>query len=107
MTVNRTASHDEPLIARPPVTLPALRAAVAAVAPTRLPEFFEEMQRAFVQAGEDDSVLPIRIFYRRWAVVVEIERHPDRARRLHAAERALDSEDPAVRNRAIREAGVG
>jgi hypothetical protein len=38
-------------------------------------------------------------------VVVEIERHPMTARRLHAAERAMDSEDENVRARAIRGAG--
>lgn len=38
-------------------------------------------------------------------VVVEIERHPETARRLHKAERALDDEDPDIRARAIRQAG--
>ncbi|GAB2954508.1 hypothetical protein GCM10023080_011700 [Streptomyces pseudoechinosporeus] len=38
-------------------------------------------------------------------LVVEIERHPEMARRLHAAEQAISSPDPAVRDRAIREAG--
>jgi hypothetical protein len=70
-----------------------------------LPEFFEEMQQAFVRAGDENSVLPIRMFYRHWGAVVEIERHPATARRLHAAERALASEDADVRARAIREAG--
>jgi hypothetical protein len=45
------------------------------------------------------------MFYRHWGVVVEIERHPETARRLHAAERAVNDTDPAVRDRAIREAG--
>jgi hypothetical protein len=89
----------------PPLTLPALRRAVAAVAPSRLPEFFEEMQDAFTRAGEEDSVIPIRMFYRRWGVTVAIERNPEVAKRLHAAESALDHEDPEVRARAIREAG--
>ncbi|WP_172639372.1 hypothetical protein [Streptomyces tailanensis] len=35
----------------------------------------------------------------------EIERHPATARRLHAAEQAISSPDPAVREHAIREAG--
>lgn len=105
MTAEGMLHPTEPLIAKPPATLTSLRAAVTAVAPARLPEFFEDMQKAFVQAGDDDSVLPIRMFYRRWAVVVEIERHPDQARRLHAAERALDSENATIRDRAIREAG--
>ncbi|MCQ4085197.1 hypothetical protein NGB36_32720 [Streptomyces sp. RB6PN25] len=96
---------DGPLIPKPALTLPALRQAVASVAPSRLPEFFEDMQKAFVQAGDEDSVAPIRIFYRQWGVVVEIERHPATAQRLHAAEAAMDSADAEVRARAIHEAG--
>ncbi|MCP3819558.1 hypothetical protein NLX86_16040 [Streptomyces sp. A3M-1-3] len=99
------AEHDGPLIPMPALTLPALRHAVATVVPSRLAEFFEDMQKAFVEAGEQDSVLPIRMFYRHWGVVVEIERHPETARRLHAAERAMDSADSDTRARAIREAG--
>ncbi|MFD9631410.1 hypothetical protein [Streptomyces violascens] len=96
---------DGPVIPRPDLTLPALRQAVAAVAPSRLPAFFEELQQAFVRAGDEDSVVPIRMFYQRWGVVVEIERHPETARRLHAAERAVDSQDPEARAAAILEVG--
>ncbi|MFI5792642.1 hypothetical protein [Streptomyces sp. NPDC051677] len=99
------ADGTAPLIPRPELTLPALRQAVATVAPSRLPEFFEDLQRAFVRAGDEDSVVPIRMFYREWGVVVEIERYPETARRLHAAEQAVSDPDPAVRDRAIREAG--
>ncbi|MBD0747359.1 hypothetical protein BG418_37675 [Streptomyces sp. CBMA152] len=98
-------ANDGPIIPRPALTLPALRQAVATVAPSRLPEFFEELQDAFVRAGEEDSVVPIRMFYQRWGVVVEIERYPATARRLHAAERRVDSADPEARNQAVREAG--
>jgi hypothetical protein len=66
---------------------------------------FAKMQEAFDRAGEEDSVTPIHMFYREWAVIVEIERHPDVARRLHAAEQALMSDDARVRDAAIREAG--
>ncbi|GHC74516.1 hypothetical protein [Streptomyces cinnamoneus] len=99
------AEHDGPIISKPALTLPALRQAVATVAPSRLTEFFEDMQNTFVQAGDEDSVVPIRMFYRRWGVVVEIERHPQTALRLHDAERSMDSEDPDVREQAIREIG--
>jgi hypothetical protein len=99
------ANAPEPLIPQPSLTLPALRAAVAAVAPGRLPELFTKMQDAFVRAGEENSVTPIHMFYREWAVVVEIERHPETAARLHAAEQALMSMDAQVREAAIREAG--
>lgn len=104
MTVPHAAG-DEPLIPRPELTLPALRQAVAALVPSRLSEFFDDMQTAFVRAGDEDSVTPIRMFYRQWGVIVEIERHPQTAARLHAAERAVDSPDPEVRKQAIREAG--
>jgi hypothetical protein len=45
------------------------------------------------------------MFYREWAVIVEIERHPATALRLHAAEQALMSDDPQVRDAAIHDAG--
>jgi hypothetical protein len=64
-----TAEHpqgDEPLIPMPVLSLPALRQAVATVALSRLPEFFQEVQEAFTQAGDEDSVFPIRHFYQRW-----------------------------------------
>ncbi|MFC9845208.1 hypothetical protein ACFWFF_14065 [Streptomyces sp. NPDC060223] len=99
------ADGDGPLIPRPELTLPALRQAVATVAPSRLPEFFEDLQKAFVRAGDEDSVVPIRMFYREWGVLVDIERYPETARRLPAAEEAISSPDPVVRDRAIREAG--
>jgi hypothetical protein len=45
------------------------------------------------------------MFYREWAVIVEIERFPEVARRLHAAEQALQSKDAQTWEAAIREAG--
>ena len=104
-----TAEHaqgDEPLIAMPALTLDALRQAVAAVVPSRLREFFQEIQDAFSQAGEEDSVLAIRHFYQRWGATVAIERRPSVAARLHAAERALADPDAEVRERAIQEAAA-
>ena len=95
---------DEPLIPMPALSLPALRQAVAAVAPSRLPEFFHEIQDAFTQAGDEDSIFPIRHFYQRWGAAIAIERQPTVAARLHAAEQALADPDPAVRNQAIQEA---
>lgn len=85
----------------PTVSLPALRQAVS---PSRLPEFFLEIQDAFTPAGDEDSVFPIRHFYQRWGAAIAIERRPSVAARLHAAERALADPDPAVRDQAIREA---
>ena len=51
----------------PALTLDALRQAVADVVPSRLPEFFQEIHDAFSQAGDEDSVFPIRHLYQRWA----------------------------------------
>ena len=102
-----TAEHirgDDPLTAMPALTLDALRQAVTAVVPSRLPEFFQEMQDAFSQAGDEDSVFPIRHFYQRWGATVAIERRPSVAARLHAAERALADPDADVRERAIQKA---
>jgi hypothetical protein len=102
-----TAEHpqgDEPLIPMPVPSLPALRQAVATVALSRLPEFFQEVQDAFTQAGDEDSVFPIRHFYQRWGAAIAIERRPSVAARLHAAERALADPDPAIRDQAVREA---
>lgn len=96
--------QGDPLVPQPSLTWPALRQAVAAVAPARLPEMYAKMQEAFVRAGEEGSVTPIHMFYREWAVIVEIERHPDIASRLHAAEQALTSAEPDIRDAAIREA---
>jgi hypothetical protein len=59
---------------------------------------------AFTQAGDEDSVFPIRHFYQRWGAAIAIERRPSVAARLHAAERALADPDPAVRDLAVREA---
>jgi hypothetical protein len=95
---------DEPLIPMPSLTLDALRQAVAVVAPSRLPEFFQDIQDSFRQAGDEDSVFPIRHFYQRWGATVAIERRPALAARLHAAERALADTDAEVRDRAVREA---
>jgi hypothetical protein len=102
-----TAEHtpdDEPLIPLPALTLDALRQAVAVIAPSRLPEFFQEILEAFSRAGEDDNVFPIRHFYQRWDAAVAMERRPSVAARLHAAERALAERDAGTRERAIREA---
>lgn len=102
--MGQTPDQAGSLIPRPELTLPALREAVARVAPGRLPEMAEKMHAAFARAGKESSVVPVHMFYREWAVIVEIERHPQTARRLHAAERALRSDDAQVRGAAIREA---
>ncbi|MEV6672917.1 hypothetical protein [Streptomyces sp. NPDC051162] len=88
------------LIPRPEKTFPALRAALAQVAPARLAEMAAERDTVFTMATQTDSFGPIAMFRLKWAVVIEIARLPDVARRLRAAERVaqtLDREDPAWR----------
>jgi hypothetical protein len=77
--VGQVPGQGDVPIPQPSLTLPTLRQAVAAVAPARLPEMFTKMQEAFVQAGAQGSVASIHMFYREWAVIVEIERHPPRS----------------------------
>ena len=48
----------------------------------RLPEFFPEIQDAFTQAGDDDSVFPIRHFHQRRGAAIAIGRRPSAAARL-------------------------
>ncbi|MEV4437937.1 hypothetical protein AB0K09_02795 [Streptomyces sp. NPDC049577] len=88
----------EELIPRPEKTFPALRAALAQVAPSRLPEMTAERDTVFTMATQCNSFGPIAMFQLKWATVIEIERFPDVARRLHAAERTVqtsDRNDPA------------
>ncbi|WP_329119793.1 hypothetical protein [Streptomyces sp. NBC_01465] len=98
-------AHGDALIAKPELKLRALREAVAKVAPSRLSEFFEEMQAAFERAEEAESFGPIRLFHIRWGVEVEIARHPETLRRLRTAEQAMNSDDADVRQTAVDEIG--
>jgi hypothetical protein len=54
-------------------------------------------------AGPEDITL-IHMFYRQWAVIVQIERNPEMVRHVHAAEQALTSDAAQVRDAAIRDA---
>jgi hypothetical protein len=92
-------------MAQPYPTLLALLHTVGAVAPERLQEMFAKMEEDFAQTGEQGSIIPIDMFYREWSVIAVIESHPEMAHRLHAAEHALMSNNPEVRDAAIRDAG--
>ncbi|MFI0814206.1 hypothetical protein ACH4TX_27215 [Streptomyces sp. NPDC021098] len=75
--------HNEPLVPMPALTLSALRSA----------------------AG--DTTAPLRMFYRRWGTVVAIERIPERAARMHAAEQVLHTSPRAdARQTALHEIGA-
>ncbi|MFI9306245.1 hypothetical protein [Streptomyces triculaminicus] len=98
-----TAQHaEEPaeLIPRPDLTFPALRAALARVASSRLAEFQADRDTAFTAATQHASFTPIRNFQLKWATEIEIERRPGLAARYRAALDAantLERDDPAWR----------
>ncbi len=88
------------LVPRPEKTFPALRAALAQVAPSRLAEMTTERDTVFTMATQSNDFGPIAMFQLKWATVIEVERFPGIARRLHAAEHAaqsLERTDPAWR----------
>ncbi|MER0243863.1 hypothetical protein AAHZ94_17980 [Streptomyces sp. HSW2009] len=93
MTTQPVCPEGEALIPRPERTFPALRAALARVAPTRLPEMTTERDTVFTMATRANSFGPIAMYQLKWATIIEVERFPDIARRLHAAEDAVQSLD--------------
>ncbi|MDT3399076.1 hypothetical protein RKE29_20915 [Streptomyces sp. B1866] len=96
----QSTDHGGELVPRPRKTYPALRAALAQVAPSRLAEMATERDTVFTMATQSNSFGPIAMFQLKWATVIEVERFPEVSRRLHAAEQAvqtLDKDDPAWR----------
>ncbi|MFE0100103.1 DUF6247 family protein [Streptomyces sp. NPDC059009] len=85
-----------PLIPMPEPTPDALRAAVARIAPSRVPALTQHLFEATTNAQQTQSLAPLRAFIHSWAVFVAIERHPQRAARLRELERLVDAgnEDP-------------
>ncbi|MFE2095937.1 DUF6247 family protein [Streptomyces sp. PTD9-10] len=93
----------------PELTPEALRAAVAGIAPSRVPALTRHLLEATTNAQQTQSLAPLCAFVHSWAVFVAIERHPERAARLRELERIVDAgeQDPAeaiVEIRSIREA---
>ncbi|MFI8927482.1 hypothetical protein ACIG3E_07380 [Streptomyces sp. NPDC053474] len=80
-----------PLIPMPELTPDALRAAVAKIAPSRVPELTRHLFEATTNAQQTQSIAPLRAFIHYWAVFVAIERHPLRAARLRELERFVST----------------
>jgi hypothetical protein len=72
----------------PPLKLAALREAVAKVAPQRLAGMDAERDAAFDQAAEEGTA-PLRLFLKKWAAVIAIERRPTTAIRYHELEHII------------------
>ncbi|MFI9205413.1 DUF6247 family protein [Streptomyces sp. NPDC053048] len=105
-----------PLIPMPELTPDALRAAVAQIAPSRVPALTRHLFEATTNAQRTQSLAPLRAFVHSWATFVAVERHPQRAARLRELERIVDegTEDPTeavdeirrIREAAEAEAGL-
>ncbi|RLV08850.1 hypothetical protein CTZ27_08885 [Streptomyces griseocarneus] len=80
-----------PLIPMPELTPDALRAAVARIAPSRLPALAQHLFEAATNAQQTQSFAPLRAFVHYWAVFIAIERHPERAARLRELEDAAQA----------------
>ncbi|MEV0558031.1 MULTISPECIES: hypothetical protein [unclassified Streptomyces] len=80
-----------PLIPMPELTPDALRAAVARIAPSRLPALTQHLFEAATNAQQTQSLAPLHAFAHSWAVFIAIEQHPHRAARLHELERIVDA----------------
>ena len=80
-----------PLIPMPELTPDALRAAVAKIAPSRMPALTQHLFEATTNAQQTQSLAPLRAFVHSWAVFIAIERHPERAARLRELERLVDA----------------
>ncbi|UFQ15539.1 MULTISPECIES: hypothetical protein [Streptomyces] len=100
----------------PELTPDALRAAVARIAPSRIPALTQHLFEATTNAQQTQSLAPLRAFIHSWAVFVAIERHPQRAARLRELERLVNAaeRDPTdaiieirrIRDEAEAEAGL-
>jgi hypothetical protein len=97
------ADHGHELVPRPEQTPDALRAALAVVAPGRLPEMQRTKDEAFAMAVEWQSVSPVQSWVLAWARDIEIARRADLSARHARANSNLEDEDPAVARDALRE----
>lgn len=97
------ADHGHELVPRPEQTPDALRAALAVVAPGRLPEMQQTKEEAFAKALEWQSLSPVRGWALAWARDIEIARRPDPAARHSRAKGNLEHEDADVAREALRE----
>ncbi|MFD5281713.1 hypothetical protein [Streptomyces rubrogriseus] len=97
------ADHGHELVPRPEQTPDALRAALAVVAPGRLPEMQQTKDEAFAKALEWQSLSPVRSWVLAWARDIEIARRPDLAARHSRAKDNLEHDDADVAHEALRE----
>ncbi|CAM5638268.1 MULTISPECIES: hypothetical protein [Streptomyces] len=91
-----SAQPEEPpeeLVPRPDLAFPSLRAALARVAPARLPEMLADRDVQFTRATESGSFEPIKGFQLKWATVIEMKRRRDLDQRMEAAQHIIHTLD--------------
>ncbi|MFJ1708501.1 hypothetical protein [Kitasatospora sp. NPDC088346] len=99
--------HGPELIPQPARTPLALYEAVAALLPHRLAEMTADQAQAMTEAVERQSLKPLLRFTTKWAVDVEIARHPETLSELHRAEYlATHAKAPEERRRQAALAGA-
>lgn len=79
------------LVPRPEATFPALRGALARLAPDRVADFHADRDHVSALATTSNSAAPIHGFLLKWATEVEILRRPALAARYQAALDAANS----------------
>ncbi|MEV2274151.1 DUF6247 family protein [Nocardiopsis sp. NPDC049922] len=72
---------EAPYIPRPDANPTALRAALSRISPSQVKEFDRQLVEASTKAQTNQSLGPLWLFCRSWAQFIEVERHPDIARR--------------------------
>jgi len=82
---------SSPLIPMPELTPNELRSAVAKIAPSKISTLTQHLFEASTHAQQTASIDPLLAFVHSWAVFVAIERHPERAARLHELEDLIDA----------------
>ncbi|MBT2386883.1 hypothetical protein [Streptomyces sp. ISL-11] len=63
--------------------------AVTSLGSTAADRFEREIRAARQEAEKADNAVPVHTFLHRWGVYVALHRHPDRAARLSALEKAV------------------
>lgn len=88
-TAQKSENGDGALFSMPPLTEQALRVAVRRLDLAAAVTFDEEFHRAWEEAIQTDSTVPMHTFLHRWGVFVELRRYPERAARLSELEREV------------------
>ncbi|MFF0202498.1 DUF6247 family protein [Streptomyces sp. NPDC005017] len=85
LRTNPGPALGRPVIPRPERSPAALRAACAVVAPRSSRPYGRAKDQALDEAVERGSLAPVHAWLAHWAALIEIERHPEAAKRYRHA----------------------